>query len=601
MYFLRIYTRIHFGKLVCIIIFLDAMAIVGEFGKPTLFITVTCNPEWLEIKKSLFPGQSPSDRPDLCARVFKLKLKELMKDLTHDHFFGKCLAYVSVVEFQKRGLPHSHILLILNPETAPKTPEEFDKFVSAEIPGLNNPVLRALVLKHMIHGPCGHGFRSPCMCDNGDGSGPICSKSYPKDFCPETQQSQGSFPIHRRRSPAHGGETAVKQMRRNGEDVDFEINNQWVVPYNAFLLLKFNCHINIEICNTVVAVKYLFKYVYKGHDRAMFSLQNVQKTLPNPAGQQPIDEIQKYIDSRYIAPPEAVWRIFKFDLQSRNPGVQRLSVHLPDHQQVRFDPSKGPESIQRALESSKRTHLTAWFELNISESLDPLSDGELNDNPPASELRYVDIPKYYRWMQTSKKWKRRVQVQTFRTIGRPYSAHPREGERYYLRRLLFYVRGAKSFEEVRTVNDQLCETFKMACENRGLLQNDNEWNNCLIEAIQYSSPSYIRTLFASILVHCEPTNPLTLWENHKLSLGEDFRHISPSSSDDQLCNTVLHELSVILHQHQKSLSDFNLPEPDQNNVDESPHSREVNDALNYDVLALQAGWLSISGCFTLKI
>jgi len=45
----------------------DAMAIVAKFGKPDLFITMTCNPKWREIEENLLPGQQASDRPDICA------------------------------------------------------------------------------------------------------------------------------------------------------------------------------------------------------------------------------------------------------------------------------------------------------------------------------------------------------------------------------------------------------------------------------------------------------------------------------------------------------------------------------------------------------
>ncbi|KMQ91419.1 hypothetical protein RF55_8718 [Lasius niger] len=50
----------------------DAMAIVSKFGKPDLFITMTCNPKWREIKENILPGQQASDRPDICARVFNI-------------------------------------------------------------------------------------------------------------------------------------------------------------------------------------------------------------------------------------------------------------------------------------------------------------------------------------------------------------------------------------------------------------------------------------------------------------------------------------------------------------------------------------------------
>ena len=44
-----------------------------------------------------------------------------------------------------------------------------------------------------------------------------------------------------------------------------EIDNRWVVPHNPYLVREYDCHINLEICETVKAVKYLFKYFYKGH------------------------------------------------------------------------------------------------------------------------------------------------------------------------------------------------------------------------------------------------------------------------------------------------------------------------------------------------
>ena len=83
----------------------DAMAIVREFGKPDLFITVTCNPKWPEIKKELLPNQKASDRPDLIARVFKLKLGAITHDLFARGVLGKVIANVHVIEFQKRELP----------------------------------------------------------------------------------------------------------------------------------------------------------------------------------------------------------------------------------------------------------------------------------------------------------------------------------------------------------------------------------------------------------------------------------------------------------------------------------------------------------------
>lgn len=91
----------------------DAMAIFSRFGAPDLFITFTANPNWKEIQQNIGAGNKVGDRSDIVVRVFNLKLKELLNDLTRVGIFGKCIAWVYTIEFQKRGLPHAHILLTL--------------------------------------------------------------------------------------------------------------------------------------------------------------------------------------------------------------------------------------------------------------------------------------------------------------------------------------------------------------------------------------------------------------------------------------------------------------------------------------------------------
>lgn len=89
----------------------DAMAIVSKYGKPDLFLAYTCNPRCKDICDALLPGQQAHDRPDIVARVFKQHLAELINDITKRHVLGKPVAYVYVIEFQKRGLPHCHLLI----------------------------------------------------------------------------------------------------------------------------------------------------------------------------------------------------------------------------------------------------------------------------------------------------------------------------------------------------------------------------------------------------------------------------------------------------------------------------------------------------------
>ncbi|KAE9050433.1 hypothetical protein PR001_g2397 [Phytophthora rubi] len=270
----------------------DSMAIVRQFGKPDLFVTVTTNPKWPEIQANLLPGQTPSDRPDIVTRVFKMKLKAILKDITKKRVFGDMQAFVYVIEFQKRGLPHAHILIILKGESKPRSSAEYDRFVCAEIPSRElHPELYETVTTCMIHGPCGKGINSSCVGEDGK-----CSKRFPKAFVDQTRVDGDGYPVYRRRQsgpvdPAfpHGPQMSssvrfvskrIRNPRRNGPKSRLEamvVDNRWVVPYNPYLCQKYNCHINVEICSTVQSVKYLYKYVYKGQDRATVSLRPQQQ------------------------------------------------------------------------------------------------------------------------------------------------------------------------------------------------------------------------------------------------------------------------------------------------------------------------------------
>ena len=106
-----------------------------------------------------------------------------------------------------------------------------------------------------------------------------------------------------------------------------QVANQWVAPYNPYLSLKYDAHVNVEVCGSVKSVKYLFKYVYKGHDRSMAQIapgDGPQAGAP-PA---PRDEISELKDFRPIGASEACWRTFGCAMSDRSPAVTALSVHL---------------------------------------------------------------------------------------------------------------------------------------------------------------------------------------------------------------------------------------------------------------------------------
>ena len=299
----------------------DTLAIVRRMGTPDLFITMTMNPQWPEIIKSLLPGQhAVNDRPDLVAQVFYLKFLSMMADLLKENVLGQIVGVIYTIEFQKRGLPHAHILVILAENDKPRTESDIDKIVSAEIPDelIADSELFATVKRCMLHGPYGtkvtpNQWKSLKCCKSPAQPG-VCTDNYPRLFQDKTTLNDDGFPQYCRRDDG-------RSVTVRGADLD----NCWVVPYNRFLTKKFECHINVEVCNSVQAVNYLYKYLYKGHDRAAVQMG------------EDVDEIKSYLEGRYISASEACWRLFKFRLHSEQPSVRRLMYHLPTWQSVVFE------------------------------------------------------------------------------------------------------------------------------------------------------------------------------------------------------------------------------------------------------------------------
>src|SRR5260221_5717184 len=174
----------------------DALAINRYYGGGDLFITMTCNSAWPEIKDALLPGQKPSDRPDLVVRVFFAKLKALIKEIRNGAL-GAWAAHLYTIEFQKRGLPHAHIIVFLKPEAKLHTPEQIDSLMSSEFPEYN-PQLLELIKSFMVHNPCGNqNPNAPCMVNG------ACYKSFPKPFREETAISDDAYACTRRPNTGH--------------------------------------------------------------------------------------------------------------------------------------------------------------------------------------------------------------------------------------------------------------------------------------------------------------------------------------------------------------------------------------------------------------
>ena len=504
----------------------DALAINRYYGGGDLFITMTANPDWPEIKAALLPGQHPTDRPDLVVRVFYAKLQSLIQDIRND-VLGAWAAHLYTIEFQKRGLPHAHIIVFLQPGSKLRTPEDVDSLMSSEFPDANSSLFEH-VKKFMVHRPCGaENPTSPCMVHG------VCSKGFPKPFREETTVTEDSYARTRHRNTGQ-----LYQVKIGAQEVT--VNNQWVVCHSPYLLWKYRCHINVESIASVKAIKYIYKYVYKGHDRTTMQFGRCQ------------DEVQQYLDARYISSCEALWRLYLFHMQEQVPNVVRLQVHLENQQAVVYNPD-GDNSAQDVLNThaDRHTTLTAWFAAN---ALEPEGSGILN-------LLYQDYPSKMVWNNDTNnpRWTSR---QKGFAIGRMYYAHPTSGERFYLRLLLTCVRGAKNWEDLYSFEGTEYPSFKEACIARGLLEDDQEWFQCLEEARHMQTGAQLRQLFVTIIRDCTPADPRALWDTFWPHICDDLRyqlrrHANiPEASDVQVQDYGLYLIDKLLSYTGKRLQDW---------------------------------------------
>jgi len=396
----------------------------------------------------------------------------------------------------------------------------------------------------MIHGPCGAAKPSaPCTNDE------VCTKKYPKVFLTATQISSDGYPLYRRRED---GRIIVK-----GRHV---LDNRYVVPYNPYLCKVFGCHINVEICSSIQSVKYLYKYVYKGHDRIQARVAASDETSTSR------DEPQRYLDARYVSASEAFWRICEFSLQKMYPSVYSLQIHDKNMQSVLH---REDAPVDDLIERNSRTTLTEWMRYNAEHPEDELAQRTL----------YGDFPTHFTWHDKHRRWAPRQRLQC---IGRVHFVSPRDVTRYHLRLLLHHVPGASSFEDLRTVDGVVYETYQRAAQVRGLLESDEEFDNDLALAAGSASPRQVRELFAMMLLFCEVTEPAVLLEKYMNALGEDFMHaLGAAEMTDEVRQEVLSALESILYHNGSSLSNFpSLPQ----NVELPPTDNEWGPSQSNDVL-----------------
>ena len=308
-------------------------------------------------------------------------------------YLEECRLFL-VVEFQKRGYPHCHLVLRTN---AVVTAEYVDKVVSAELPKYeDDPEMFYLVSKYMLH-RC-----SPNYCRSQVTSDGKCKKYYQKDFCNETLVVDGERVKYKRR-----------EHKRKWFYGKHPLNNKYIVPYSPILLKKFQCHMNVEIVNSTMALKYITKYITKGEPTLKYK----------PVGDK-YDEIEEHFMSRYLTAFKAGWNLMKYEMSKASHSVMNLHVHLPEEEKIyeMYKKNKDLLNEDQLKEKKSKSKLMAFFNLCKNDSF-------------AKTLTYCEVPNHYVWKALT--WTRRQKnVQSF---GRLPALTIKHGERYFLKLLLLHV------------------------------------------------------------------------------------------------------------------------------------------------------------------
>ena len=494
----------------------DGVAMVAKHGKPDLFITMTCNKYWPEIKALLKPNQQPDDAPEVIARVFYLRARQLMKEIKEKQIFGKYKAHVMCYEWQQRGYPHLHLNLWLAKPL--RNAEDIDNLVSAEL-GPKGSAIRKIILENNIHGikhrGCA-GSQLPCRAKNKN----VCQKNYPYPHCNSTEIIDLTT-----EQIYHGDDPRVplkvQYRRREGynEYDDDGYTNTNVVPYNPYLSLRFQCHINVEYVHGALStVKYLMKYVSKSinGDRTVVGAEKLDED-----GEPIVNDIISYIDARAYGPCEAAHRLLKLPLFNFSHTIVQLDVHLED------DPLK-----------KERSTLLSWFEFNKDVAI-PLEDKPL----------YPEMVNHYRWNKSTNKWVKLQKRKTTRIARLRKVNLFKSPSEYYLRLLLSnpVSRGATSFRELRTINGITFDSYKEACSEAGLIFSEQEVHKFLDEAaIDFEADQFREAFILNVAyaagIDTREELETKFFDKHIVALSADF-----AEKAEYIVRHVRVENSVLAH------------------------------------------------------
>jgi len=149
-------------------------------------------------------------------------------------------------------------------------------------------------------------------------------------------------------------------------------------------------------------------------------------------------------------PMHAAWGILQLPFTRINIAVVRLSVHEEDEEVIVWRAGTERQKAHFVRSGQATSQLTAWMKLN-------------QEDPEAHEYTYAQLPKFYKYDRTNKRWIKRKK--NMEIIPRIYFVSARYMNKFAIRELVHVVKGAMSFQDLRTLDDgTVCATFAEAAQ-----------------------------------------------------------------------------------------------------------------------------------------
>ena len=258
--------------------------------------------------------------------------------------------------------------------------------------------------------------------------------------------------------------------------------------------------VNLQAAQSIKSPKYIFKYITKGHDKANAKIVNEK------------DEVERQLQCRYISPTQAVWAIMQYRDRANYPAVQQLALHLKNAQNIVFNPD---EDLQDQIDDARerqRTTLQGWFAYN-------------RENEDGRHILYGDFPQHFTWDRTKMPYSWKPRTRGSPTIGRIVAVNIKQGDRYYLRRLLLERPGMTCHDDCCIWEGRRYATYREVCLAMGLLEDNAEFSHCLEAQALYATGAAQRETLVYILVFCGCNDATGLSERCKDTICDDLDHV----------------------------------------------------------------------------